>query len=298
VRCSTLGALLCVVALTGCVQASSVARAGGGTLPALFVVEPLDGQCVWRRYTGPSRYKDLARTAACPHDIWWQVSDTAKVVALGEDRVWTGSLRSLKWVALPHDDITELWVVDGKPMVGRIRHGDSVVVESFVLKGDSFVPGPTRTVSEAERYGGDILGRPPTGQSDKAWTSMGRTLAGAPSKKAMLDNPTDAQRALVSAGPYDDTVGMLDTGSKKLAYKGIIGDTAHPAAPLVWCSDDSCSRGTPVQGRLPTQLAVMPKDGFVLVTEEYTGRSPVVYAEGGTKPVLVLPEDARGVWLR
>lgn len=265
-------------------------------IPALFVIEPVAGECMWRRYTGADQFKDLTQTKGCPHDIWWQVGNPSKVVAIGDDRIWLGSHRSLRWIALPHDDITTLWVVKGKPVVGRVRYGDTPVLESFVLKGDRFVPGPTRTLKESDFYGGDPLARPPEAKLDKAWTSLGRRIAGAASKQGILDEPTPAQRALVSAHTYDDTMGMVKVGGKNLAYKGIIGDTAHPAPPLVWCSDATCSRGTPIQAELPSQLALSPKDGFVLVSEEYTGLSPVVYQEGGTKPVLSLPPKAKAFW--
>jgi len=295
VRAALLCAPLAAMFLPSCSVSVMPATAGSGAIPALFVVEPLAGQCIWRSYTGPSKSKDLAKTESCPHDIWWPVGDLSKVVALGEDRVWTGSLRSLKWVALPHDDITTLWVVDGRPVVGRVTYGDTITIESYVMKGDHFVPGPTRTLDDSALYG-DVLAIPPSGKIDKSWTSMARGIAGAPSKRGFVDSPTASQQALVSATPHDDTVGIVKVGNKHLAFKGVIGDTVHPAAPLVWCSDDSCSRGTPLIGKLASQLALSPKDGFLLITEEYTGRSPVVYAEGGTKPVLVLPEGARAIW--
>jgi len=271
-------------------------RAAGSAIPPLLVVQPLNGQCSWREYSGPDTFKDLATTESCPTDIWWPVGSRSKVIALGPDRVWTGSLRSLKWTALPQDDLPTLWVVDGRPVVGTIQPGDPAVLQSWHLDGGHFVAGPSRPLTELERIRGGTLLQPPSGKLDSAWTSMSRAIAGAPSKRGILDGTTPQQRALVGADAQEDTVGMLKVGNKHIAYKGIIGDTAHPAPPLVWCRDDTCAQGTPIKGNLPGQLAMTPRDGFLLVTEEYTGRSPRVYAAGGTAPVLTLPDDARAIW--
>ena len=271
-------------------------RAAGSAIPALLVVQPLDGQCIWREYSGPDTFKDLATTESCPTDIWWPVGSRSKVIALGTDRVWTGSMRSLKWTALPQDDLPALWVVDGRPVVGTIQPGEPAVLQSWHLDGGHFVAGPSRPLTELEHIRSSALLQPPSGKLDSAWTSMSRAIAGAPSKRGLLDGTTASQRALVGADEMEDTVGILKVGNKHIAYKGIVGDTAHPAPPLVWCRDHTCAQGTPIKGTLPSQLALTPNEGFLLVTEEYTGRSPRVYAVGGTAPVLTLSEDARAIW--
>jgi hypothetical protein len=293
--------ILTATAIGVAALAAAPSSAAGVKLPSLLVLEPVSGECMWREYTGAGQFKELVQTKGCPHEIWWPVSNPSKVLALGEDRLWMGSHRSLDFVALPHDDITTLWVVNGEPVVGRAVMGEPIVVESYVLKRDRFVPGPTRTYASTDIYKTNILAMPPEAKLDKSWTSMGSTIAGAASKKGVLNEPTAAQKALVAAGPHDDTsgmdsTGMVKVGNKNLAYRAVVADTTHPTPPLVWCSDDTCTRGTPIQANFPTQLAVMPKDGFVLVTEEYTGLAPVVYAEGGTQPVLALPAEARAYW--
>ncbi len=66
--------------------------------------------------------------------------------------------------------------------------------------------------------------------------------------------------------------------------------------PVVWCPTVDCAAPTALTGALPGQFIGEPHGDRVLITEEYHGSQPAVYAAGQAAPVWSGPAGALAMW--
>ena len=263
-----------------------------GRMPNLLVFDPTDG-CTWRLEGDEGPRLVLAKTSACPDDVWFS-PDFTKAIALGGGKVWHGPLASLAQLDAPAG-AEAVWPVGGVPALGKLDYGDAgATLITWDLQGTAFVESGKVELTEVDLMM-NPLAKHPSKPMNTDWISFA-SLVDANQATSVTSMPSAALKPVLGIEDDETEIGQLAVGGKLLTYSVVFGDSLHAVPPIAVCPDAGCSSHTMLQGPFPDQLAIVSKDTWFLVTAEYTGKAPRVYHIGRDAPVFVGSEQGRAAW--
>lgn len=278
----------------GCGGAGSVPEPPAtGPMPSLLVFDPTGG-CSWTIVDEKGVRRTIAKTSDCPDEAWFS-PDFERAMALGGGKVWHGPLDALVEVVAPAG-AEALWPIEGKPALGKLDYGSGdIQLVTWALEGPAFVESGKHPVSEVDLMMNPLADHPKS-PSDAGWISVG-SLVDANQATAVTSVPSvELKQALRITDDPQAEVGQLWVGGTMLTYPTVFGDSLHAVPPIVICPDAACRSHTELRGDLPSQLGIVTRDRWFLVTAEYTGADPRVYVAGHEDPVYEGPAGARAVW--
>lgn len=295
----------------------------------VMLVQTVDGKCVWRLADVTSAPEQVhVQDGPCPSslDAVWPNEQIASVD--GDELVleaWRTAGKTAR-LSLPPGTRSELRYLAENPgadpfITVGVRH-DAILEERngerFFVAGDMAVnadgvvpPWGDRAVvtihelhdniwkvvaTEAATFGVDTLnfdggyfGR--REQQGASWqTIQGRCNT----PNARCTPYTKATQAAVEIGT--ENVGFIGS-SEGWLYGLAFGDTWHAVGPVFYCDDSACAKRVRLIGIADGEaVSLQHLDGWLLVSEEYSGARPRLYTIEESEPVASWPGVQHSRW--